>query len=55
MIYGGLFDVDKKLEEIKELEEKMNSVEFWNDKTKADEVISCLNSLKRKVNGIIEM
>lgn len=55
MIYGGLFDVDKKLEEIKELEEKMNSVDFWNDKTKADEVISSLNSLKRKVNGIIEM
>ena len=55
MIYGGLFDVDKKLEEIKELEEKMNSVDFWNDKIKADEVISSLNSLKRKVNGIIEM
>lgn len=55
MICGGLFDVDKKLDEIKELENKMNSVDFWNDKTKADEVISNLNSLKKKVNGIIEM
>lgn len=55
MIYGGLFDVDKKLEEIKDLENKMNSTDFWNDKTKADEVITNLNSLKRKVNGIIEI
>ena len=55
MTYGGHFDVDGKLEEIKALEEKMNSVDFWNDKNKADEVISTLNSLKRKVSGIIAL
>lgn len=55
MTYGGHFDVDGKLEEIKALEEKMNSVDFWNDKNKADEVISTLNSLKRKVSGIIDL
>ena len=37
---GGLFDVDKKQEEIKNLEDEMNSVDFWNNKSKADEVIS---------------
>ena len=55
MNYGGHFDVDSKLEEIKLLEEEMNSVNFWNDKNKADVVISNLNSLKRKVSGIISL
>ena len=55
MIYGGHFDVDSKLEDIKSLEDEMNSVNFWNDKNKADEVISNLNSLKRKVSGIISL
>ena len=34
---------DKKQEEIKNLEDEMNSVDFWNNKSKADEVISNLN------------
>lgn len=55
MIYGGLFDVDKKQEEIVELEKEMNSVDFWNDKNKADEVISNLNALKRKIEGIVSL
>ena len=55
MIYGGLFDVDKKQEEIDELEKEMNSVDFWNDKNKADEVISNLNALKRKIEGIVSL
>lgn len=55
MIYGGLFDVDKKNEEIKELETIMNSSDFWNDKNKADEVINKLNDIKKKVSGIVEI
>ena len=55
MIYGGLFDVDKKQNEILELEKEMNSVCFWNDKNKADEVISNLNSLKKKIEGIVSL
>lgn len=52
MIYGGLFDVDSKNEEISKLEEKMNAIDFWNDKKKADEVIERLNGLKKKVEDI---
>lgn len=55
MIYGGLFDVDSKIEEIKELEDEMNSSSFWNDKNRADEVISKLNDIKKKINGMIEI
>jgi archaellum component FlaC len=52
---GGLFDVDKKQEEIKNLEDEMNSVDFWNNKSKADEVISNLNTLKKKIEGIVSL
>ena len=55
MTYGGLFDVDKKQEEINSLEKEMNSVGFWNDKNKADEVISNLNDLKKKIEGIVSL
>lgn len=55
MIYGGLFDVDSKKKEIVELESLMNSVDFWNDKDKADGVISSLNSLKKKIEGIVSL
>lgn len=52
MIYGGLFDVDEKNKEIDCLEKEMNSIGFWDDKTKADFVISKLNDLRKKVEGI---
>ena len=52
---GGLFDVDKKQEEIKNLEDEMNSVDFWNNKSKADEVISNLKTLKKKIEGIVSL
>ncbi len=52
MIYGGLFDIDSKNDEIKSLEKEMNQVDFWNDKDHADEVISKLNDLKSKVSEI---
>ena len=55
MNYGGLFDVDKKQEEIKCLEDEMNSVDFWSNKSKADEVISNLNFLRKKIEGIVSL
>jgi len=55
MNYGGLFDVDKKREEIKSLENEMNSIDFWNDKSHAEEVISNLKELKKKVEGITKI
>lgn len=52
MIYGGLFEVDKKNEEILSLEKEMNSVDFWNNKERADDVILKLNELRKKVDNI---
>ena len=50
--YGGLFEVDKKQNEIKALENEMANPNFWNDKTHSEEIINRLNSLKNKVDKI---
>ena len=55
MIYGGLFDVPKKNERLKELESLMSAVNFWDDKKRAEEVISELNSLKELVVKLKEL
>jgi len=55
MIYGGHFDVDKKLEQIKKLEAVTSDLDFWttNERSKAEEIISNLNSLKQVTNSLI--
>ncbi len=55
MNYGGLFDPDSKKERIKELENIMNSSNFWNDKSKSEEVLSELNTLKSKIKSLEEL
>ncbi len=50
MILGGLFDLDNKKAEIKELEEKMSQPNFWNDNDAAQTVINQVNLLKNNVN-----
>ena len=50
--YGGHFEVDKKQNEIKALENEMANPNFWNDKTHSEEIINRLNSLKNKVDKI---
>ena len=44
--YGAIFDIDKKNEEIKKLEEKTLADNFWLDNEKAQEIIKQLNSIK---------
>ena len=54
-IYGGHFDTDFKKKEIIELEDVMNTPDFWNDKNKSEEVIQKLNNLRFGVNKIEEV
>lgn len=49
MILGGLFDVDKKYEEIKALEERLNDFSIWSDQSKYNEINSNLTILKKEV------
>lgn len=52
MIYGGLFEVDKKKKEITRLEEETNKINFWNDSDNANKIINEKNSLSVMVSKI---
>lgn len=43
---GAIFDIDKKTEEIKKLEDKTLADNFWLDNEKAQEIIRQLNAVK---------
>ena len=55
MIFGGLFDFDKKEEEIKKLEEITKESIFWNDVSLANKKITELNNLKKEINNICSL
>lgn len=52
MNYGGHFDTDSKYTKIKELEQKMLSENFWDDKKNSEQTVTELNSLKKVLNDI---
>ena len=52
MIYGGLFDPSSKEEKIKELEQKMNEPDFWNDKNQSQKIINECNYLKNTLQDV---
>ena len=54
MIYGGHFDIEQKLKELENCEKKMQDVNFWNDKEKADTIIKEMSELKNLTSGIKE-
>ncbi len=54
MIYGGHFDIEQKLKELETCEKKMQDVNFWNDKEKADTIIKKMSELKTVTAGIKE-
>ena len=55
MICGGYFDVSKKEERIKELEEESNRPDFWNDTENAQKITLELNGLKEKINDAVSL
>ncbi len=52
MNYGGHFDCDNKILELKKLEDKTSDVYFWNDREEAETVISNINKLKDVIEPI---
>ncbi|MDD4718491.1 MAG: peptide chain release factor 2 [Bacilli bacterium] len=48
----GLFDLDSKTNKVCELEKIMNAPDFWNDKTKNEEIIKEFNNLKKIVGSV---
>ena len=54
LIYGGHFDIVQKLKELENCEKKMQDVNFWNNKEKADTIIQEMSELKNVTAGIKE-
>jgi len=52
---GTLFDFPRKLERKKELEEKMNSADFWNNQEQAKGVVSELKIIKAITEPILKL
>lgn len=50
--YGGHFEPEKKQNRIKELENEMNSDNFWSDKLNSEKVIDELNYLKNILGSV---
>ena len=47
LLLGGLFDIPKLENRIKELESKINTENFWNDYEEANKVNSEYSNLKK--------
>ncbi len=54
MIYGGLFDLDAKLEEIKVKEKETEKVDFWQNQENSNKVMEELSDLKESVKDFID-
>ena len=52
---GGFFDVEKKEEEIKNLENEMSSSSFWDDPDSAQKIVKKVNLLKSWTNPFNEI
>lgn len=48
---GGIFDIDRKHEEIAELEIKTQAPEFWNDSKKARDILKQIKLIKNWTEG----
>ena len=49
MIYGGHFDAENKQKKLEELDDTMKKTDFWDDRKKAEEIISEYNSIKNSL------
>jgi peptide chain release factor 2 len=49
-IFGGIFDVDKKLSKVEELRAKSGEPSFWNDQIAAQKVLQEIKSLEQWIN-----
>lgn len=50
-LYGGLFDIEGKLEQIEELEQQSAAPDFWNDRAAAQELMSQISRRREVVKA----
>ena len=47
---GGLFDLEKKQDQLKDLEQEMNKEHFWNNQTNANKICQTVSNLRKEIN-----
>lgn len=52
MIYGGLFEPDKKKHRLEELQKEIDNPNFWSDKRNSEKVINEFNGIKNLLDKI---
>lgn len=52
MIYGGLFEPDKKNQRLEELQKEIDNPNFWSDKRNSEKVINEFNGIKNLLDRI---
>ena len=55
MILGGLFDLDNKINRLNDLNEEINNPNLWDDKIRANKVLSEYNELKNLISPVIRL
>lgn len=55
MNYGGLFDTSENKDKLKNLEEKMSTTNFWNDRVSAQKTIDEFNALSKSRNDVFKL
>ena len=55
MISGGHFDLERKKEEISNLNKEISNPNFWNNKEKSTETINKVNNLNKIITPVIEL
>lgn len=54
LIFGGLFELGKKITRIDELDKTMNDQEFWS-RDDSNDILNEINRLKKVVNPVLEL
>lgn len=54
-IFGGHFDIDTKIEEIKELQKQMEDSNFWDNHQKAEKTLKNINEKKSLIDLISQL
>ena len=54
LIFGGLFELDKKISRIDELDKIMNDQEFWS-RDDSNDILNEVNNLRKVVNPVLEL
>ena len=54
-IYGGHFDIPQVKSHVKELEKETEKPDFWNDRSKAEDLLKEINESKELIRQIEEL